>query len=174
MIDKQAEFEDWLAKWDKAVADDVFADDDDEAAKPSGKGPDFFGQLPTTAEDVPLNECDTKYWREVAALAGRPLKEDSAPIAVKAQRLSKAQNPVMPNTTAHDQDVIPTPNWSDGKELRELSDLKASLEKLEAKLNAKEAMGDSGADIQKKIDVLKKQLDDLSQSLIPPDGPFSD
>jgi hypothetical protein len=166
-------------QWEKALKDG-FMDDSPHLPPPEAPGhSDFFGQW-DGGEDTPLNECDAKYWAQVYELskgngpgtAPDPLtaiKEERA--ATKAElkfvtdKVGNAANPIYPYSAGKDQDMQPTANWTDGKELRELAELKKKLEKLESQMNAEEGNGKSGASIQKQIDSMRQKLDDLSDSL---------
>lgn len=180
--------------WDKAVEQGVFpketrevpedsADDDYEA------GTDFFGTYAREDQydlDRPLNECDVNYWKSVSeSAAGRssyfnPLSEERKVTEKQAKRvankLGSAFNPVYPNTVGKDQDVgTPghvTPNWGvGGKELNDLEDLKKRLYDLEVKLSsagiikAKQKKDNDENTILKSMEDLKKQIDQLSDSL---------
>lgn len=186
MSDMMDDINKYAAIWDDAQAKGIFKDSDAEAARKARRpveeeedsffGSDFFGQHHRAAEydmDEPLNEADTKYWREVSKLADPhgytdPLKLVEANEENKkvADALANAHNPIAPNTVGKDQDPEVTQNWGvGGKEYFQLEELKVRLEKLESKLNAMEGEGKSGKDAQGKIDGLKKQIDELSDSL---------
>jgi len=174
-MDVRNDLEKYADQWQKALADGVFAD----APKPPKPVPqeDFFGQYPTLDVEETLNEVDAKYWNQVYRLSQNAgdapdiLSEDARPTETElkdfAKAVSSAANPIYPSSIGKDQDVSVTPNWTDGKELTELAELKANLEKLESKLNAEEAMGKDGKSIHSKIESLKKQIDELSDSLTP-------
>lgn len=169
------DIEKYAAMMDNAFAKGVFQDEkkevpatqDDEAANT-----DFFGQYLNDEYDIdkPLNEVDSKYWALVAKMAD-PLEkevitESKEEVKDISDTLAKAHNPIQPNAVGKDQDVKITQNWGvGGKEYFQLEDLKVRLEKLESKLNAIEAEGQSGKSTQDKIDDLKKQIDELSDSL---------
>lgn len=164
----------YTAQWEKALEKGIF-DDAPQPVQPN-RELDFFGQM--GGEDVPLNECDAKYWDRVYKLSRNtgpgqvpdpltPLKEETDKTAVKraTDKIANSANPIEPWTVGKDQDWKPTANWTDGKELRELADLKKKLEQLESKMNAQESEGKSGESIQKQIDAMRQKLDDLSDSL---------
>jgi len=185
MSDMMDDINKYAAIWDDALAKGIFKDSDAAAAKQVRKsaetdeesffGSDFFGQHRSAEydRDEPLNEADTKYWAEVSKLADPhgytdPLKlvesnEDNKRVA---DALAKSHNPIQPNSVGKDQEPEITQNWGvGGKEHFQLEELKVRLEKLEGKLNAMESEGKSGKDAQSKIDGLKKQIDELSDSL---------
>jgi hypothetical protein len=159
-------------QWEKALKDGIFAD----APKlPPATPPDFFGQWDGGDEDVQINECDAKYWAQVYARSSHSgeapdiLKEEPEATKSQVMQMSKAvgnsANPVYPPSDGKDQNPRVTPNWTDGKELRELADLKKQLEKLESEMNAEEGVGKSGDSIQKKINNMREKLENLSNSL---------
>lgn len=169
--------------WDSALEKGIFND----APKPKPANPadedsffgaDFFGQNRSDEYDIdaPLNEDDTKYWAEVCRMANpnKPTKlnETVAPkeeLKKMVDRVAGSHNPIYPSSTGKDKDPQVAQNWGvGGKEHFQLEELKIRLEKLESKLNALESKGDSGKETQTKIDNLKKQIDDLSDSLSGP------
>lgn len=90
------------------------------------------------------------------------------------------QNPQHHTSIGMDQGKSPyeptrvAPNFSDGKELNELIEMKAKLEKLESTLLAQEIKAGKAnvpvADYKSKLDSLRKQIDDLSDKLTPAPG----
>ena len=175
MSDMMSDINKYAAIWDDALAKGIFADapKPPQAAEP-GETADFFGQYLSDDYDMdkPLNEVDVKYWAQVSQLAGQgqSFMEETTPskpeVKKVAEKLAGAHNPVPPETIGRDQDVDITQNWGvGGKEHFQLEDLKVRLEKLESKLNALESEGKSGKDAQSKIDGIKKQIDELSDSL---------
>jgi hypothetical protein len=165
----------YAAIWDAAQSKGIFKKDPAEKAIEDENleaDTDFFGQYLSDDYDMdrPLNEVDSKYWAEVSRLAGQgqhySINEAESEKKDIADTLAKSHNPVYPNTVGKDQDVNITQNWGvGGKEHFQLEDLKVRLEKLEGKLNALESVGKSGKDAQGQIDSIKKQIDDLSNSL---------
>lgn len=177
MSDMMADINKYAKIWDAAQEKGIF-DDAPKLAQPrQDVGDDFFGQSlsPEYDMDRPLNEVDVKYWAKISRMADPgqyvdPLCEESdvekSNAKKVAEKMASAHNPIQPYSVGKDQDVNPTQNWGiGGKEHFQLEDLKVRLEKLESKLNAIESKGDSGKDTQSKIDSLKKQIDDLSDSL---------
>lgn len=177
MSDMMDDINKYAAIWDDALAKGLFKD----APKPPTPSEpeetaDFFGQYMSGEYDMdqPLNEVDTKYWAQVSRLADPhgytdPLKvvsESKEDAKKMAAALATAHNPIHPNSVGKDQEPEVTQNWGvGGKEYFQLEELKVRLEKLESKLNAMETEGKSGKDTQSKIDGLKKQIDELSDSL---------
>jgi len=185
MSDMMDDINKYAAIWDAAQEKGIFKDapkppqprnQDDED---SFFGADFFGQNRSAEYDIdePINEVDSKYWATVSRMADPTgkyidplLVEESVPSKENtkkaAEKMSGAHNPVYPNSVGKDQDMNVAQNWGvGGKEHFQLEDLKVRLEKLESKLNGIESKGDSGKGTQDKIDSLKKQIDELSDSL---------
>jgi hypothetical protein len=86
-----------------------------------------------------------------------------------ADAIAKAANPIYHYSKGKDQQPRVTKNWSDGDELVELHKIKIQLEKLESKMNAADAVGESAQarKIQKQIAQMWEQIDKLSDSLTP-------
>jgi hypothetical protein len=157
-------------QWEKALEDGFL---DNSPHLPPKKLPDFFGQWDGEDEPTTINECDVKYWQQVYALSSHqgqaplPIQEEVTKDEIKKKtvKMATASNPILPSSVGKDQEMKVTANWSDGKELRELSDLKMRLEKLESQMNAKEGLGQKTDSMQAKIDSLKQQIDELSDSM---------
>jgi uncharacterized coiled-coil protein SlyX len=186
MSDMLSDINKYAKIWDAALEKGIFKDAP-KPAQPRNRdaedafGTDFFGQNLSGeySPDEALNEVDTKYWARVSKMADpmgknfdplADLNEETVPDKDHIKRVTNTvanlHNPVYPQSIGKDNDVVVTQNWgTGGKEHFQLEELKVRLEKLESKLNAIEAKGDSGKDTQSKIDSLKKQIDDLSDSL---------
>lgn len=187
-----ANLEKWVDKWAEAQEKGIFP----EAPKPAVTDiQDYFGNWKTeTKKAVTLTECDTKYWKQVYKLSKGVVEQtsvveddpvgstpqgklrdvpDKDDLSTKAAELGNTANPVIPSTRGEDQRKHVTPDWSDGKGLRELVDMKYQLYKLEGKINSSAKFGAYGADspeikkIQSQIDELKHKMDELSNSLSP-------
>jgi len=189
------DIEDFSKIWDKALADGVFDDAPKTAPRvldlSNDNNTDFFGQNLSAAYniDAPLNEADVKAWRDLAKTAAdhspyfNPVNEEreysKGETKKASKKLGSTFNPVYPNTINKDQDlgtpVKVTQNWGvGGKELNDLEDLKKRLHALEIKLSQagilkiqtnKKKKDSDDSTIQKGINDLKKQIDDLSDKL---------
>lgn len=168
----------WDAAQDKGIFKDVPKPQPRQDDEDSFFGPDFFGQNRSGEYDIdePINEVDSKYWAAVSRRADPEryfdplLSEESVSSKENTkkvvEKMSGAHNPVYPTSIGKDQDVDVTQNWGvGGKEHFQLEDLKVRLEKLESKLNSIESNGNSGKATQDKINSLKTQIDELSDSL---------
>lgn len=99
-----------------------------------------------------------------------PTKDD---LGQKGAELGNTANPVEPPSRGEDQRKHVTPDWSDGKGIRELVSMKNDLYELEVKLNKHPKFGSYGPEdagikkIQTQIDELRHKIDELSNSLSP-------
>lgn len=110
----------------------------------------------------------------VSTPQGKVRKVPSKPdLAEKGAELGNTANPVEPPSRGEDQKNHVTPDWSDGKGIRELVYMKHNLYNLEVKLNSNPKFGAYGKEapeikkIQNQIDELKNKMNDLSSSLSP-------
>lgn len=158
------DLEKYSGMWEKALEDGVFKD----APKPPAPKSSFFG-IDKDYSETPIDDIDSKYWNdvynqsvgkeEVITEERLPSKED---IKNHAEKLANSHNPVQLDTVGKDNEYQDEyPNESD---LQELIDLKLALEKLEIKMNTDDGLGQK-SDVQTKIESLKKQIDELSDSL---------
>jgi len=163
--DMRTDLEKYADQWDKALKDGVF-DDAPKPAVPSHG--DWFGHSSNVA-DTEIDYSDADYWSQLAG-GDELLQEETEPTPAELKkmvsRMANSNNPVHPNSLGNDQDVVVTQNWgTGGEEIEELAEMKIKLEQLESRLNAEEGMGKSGKSISEQIKGLKKQIDDLSNSL---------
>ncbi len=134
----------------------------------SGNGTDIFKEQTSKVDGVgtegPLASQPQGKLRDV------PTKDG---LATKAAELGNTANPIEPPSRGEDQRKKVTPEWSDGKGLRELVYMKHNLYNLEVKINSNPKFGAYGEDsseikkIQSQIDELKHKIDELSNSLSP-------
>ncbi len=177
---KHDDFDKWCDLWDKAVDDGAFKD----APKPPVSSPrtDFFGQYNGPSEGG-INSVDAQYWHDVykAAISGEDIDDPNADFVDGSEGLmsedhkavSKAasdamaysHNPIDPTTVGKDQDIDVKGNEQEVKDIEELSEMKARLEKLESRLNANYTENKNITGVQKQIDTLRNQIDELSDSL---------
>ena len=136
-----------------------------------GEAPDIF---------TPLNEQPSKVdgIGTEAPLASQPqgkLRDvpSKGDLGVKGAELANTANPIYPSSRGEDQRKHVTPEWEDGKGLRELVYMKHNLYNLEVKINSSPKFGAYAPDspeikkIQVQIDELKHKMDELSNSLSP-------
>lgn len=117
------------------------------------------------------------YYQQVYEDAKKEGIFDEAATPEKYEKLKKhpavkkkeSPNPIDAETVGVDSRNKVTPNWSEGKELLELDNLKKSLYELECKLSGPEGLKseEENSDVLDKLDKLKKDIAELSDSLIP-------
>jgi hypothetical protein len=113
-------------KWEAALKDG-FLEKSPHLPEPKSSA-DFFGQWDgSEGDDVPLNECDAKYWQEVYKRSSHQgecpdlteeVKATKEQIKKHVERAANSANPVYPDSVGKDQGPVVTKNWTDGKELR--------------------------------------------------------
>jgi hypothetical protein len=183
--------ENWVDKWEKAMEKDEFKSKE----KPKPAVEDYYGNWkPSSQPTTKFQNCDTKYWENVYRMSkgekpkvvtedSEPLGDkslgkqrevpDKAELSTKAAELGNTANPVYPDSRGVDQRKKTTPEWADGKKLRELVDMKDNLYKLEVRLNSNPKFGAYGPDspeikkIQDQIEGLREKIDQLSNSISP-------
>jgi len=198
-----ADLEKWMKVWEKSQEAGIFPEEPKQQdINPQVYSSDYFGNARKNGnEKVVLNDCDAKYWSQVYNLSkGDILHEEeftkvdgvgteeplaSTPqgkirkvpsrsaLGEKGAELSNTANPIEPASRGEDQKNHVTPDWSDGKGIREIVYMKHNLYNLEVKLNSNPKFGAYGTEvpeikkIQKQIDELKNKINDLSSSLSP-------
>lgn len=122
-----------------------------------GAAPDPLGGILT--EDVPVQP------KEMVKVS----KPDGKTPAEVTDDLGGLPQGVKASTRGKDQMPKVTPDWAGGEKLAELHRMKESLHQLEVKLNTATALAqdEKVQGVQKKIDALKQDIDDLSDSLTP-------
>ena len=167
MSNMMDDIEKYAGMWDKALENGVFKD----APKPPERKGSFFG-LNQDNSNTSVEDVDTKYWNDVYNQSNyfsgeesedQMLHEETEPNKEKiknhAVKMANSHNPQQPEFIGKDQEY-----FKQNDQLQELTDLKLALEKLEIKMNTDEGNGQA-TNVQGKIDNLKKQIDDLSDSL---------
>jgi len=105
-------------------------------------------------------------WRKMLTPPGKGVTFQQHPQHQMSIGMDQGKSPYEPTRVA--------PNFTDGQELRELSDLKVKLEKLESTLLSGEIkVGRSNvppSDYKTQLDVLRKKIDQLSDKLTPRPG----
>lgn len=165
------------AQWDKALAQGIF-DDVKEKPKNSNKEVNFFGQIPTVY-DTEIQDSEMDQWKDVmATLNGREsvgndseimLTEEKTPSKSKIKKHNKkmanTNNPVYPNSIGKDNQNHPENNFTNGKLLDELTELKNKLHSMLADMHKNEALGKNVKSAESSIDKISKEIDKLSDSL---------
>lgn len=171
--DLRSDLEKYQDQWEKAIKDGVFAD----APKPEKPAAgSWFGH--SNVQDSEIEEKEVEDWENIYNMADPDFKdggeqliqEETEPtgeiLKKVASRMANTHNPLSKQSLGNDQDIVVNQNWGvGGKEIEELAEMKIKLEQLESRLNAEEGMGKSGKGISEQIKNLKKQIDELSNSL---------
>jgi len=167
MMNEETEnFMDYCDKWQKAQEEGIF-DDVEPIERPNqiiG-----FGGSSDENQDAYWKNIDREMQEEGLLQedhAGTPTK--TADLADQAKDIARAANPIYHHTIGADQDLEPwTPNWTDGKELKDLTELKVTLYELESECNKKDGLGESSDTVRKKIKEMWNKLNQLSNDLTP-------
>ncbi len=177
-MDDKEQFAQWCDMWDKARAEF------DKEPKPKAKEPthSYFGMQSFVPEDETPAEEKADNWRDIFHRANELSQHPEMLTEEFQKKLSKGpgpgvkftHNPIHFSSHGSDQSSSPyepvrvTPNFTDGKELQELNDLKVKLEKLESSLLAADIKSGSGkADYMSQLKNLRDKIDDLSNRLTP-------
>lgn len=165
----------FAAMWDQALAQGVFqGETPEETQSVTGFGSDFFGQnLSDTYDmDKPINESEINHWEEIAGLAGNyrkkivneAAKDDRKKNSKKSEKIANDHNPQHFQYLGKDGKSRVSQNWGvGGKEHFDLEKLKKDLHSLEDKLAELDEKKQN--QLEEKIKKIKKQIDDLSDSL---------
>ncbi len=131
----------------------------------SPKGPVAKPRVPVTGPTSAFRE-QAEGWRSLLSQPGKDVTFFQNPQHHTSIGMDQGKSPYEPTRVA--------PNFSDGKELNELIEMKIKLEKLESTLLAQEIKAGKAnvpvADYKSKLDSLRKQIDDLSDKLTPQPG----
>lgn len=164
-----------MEKWAKAQ-EKGFASK--RAATPTPSNPALFDDW----EASNPNQVDSAYWDKLHKMAVlNEQSEEGVKCAIKTEKpdgktpgevtdeLGGCANPVQQRSRGVDNRSHVTPNWTCGKELVELHNMKKELEQLESKLNAADALAkpDDSRSIKGQIDELWEKIDKLSNYLNP-------
>jgi len=97
------------------------------------------------------------------------LKENKEELVDVATKAASSPNPIQPTSVGKDQDMIITQDFSDGKALRELHDLKVKLEEMERKVHAAAVDGTEKQEnsLNKEIASLRLKVEELCDKLTP-------
>lgn len=77
------------------------------------------------------------------------------------------QNPITYNTIGQDQEPRVTDNFTDGKDLSELDNIKKTVEKLERDLHTADVLKKKNKpSIEKQLKKMRKMMDEFSQKIV--------
>ena len=173
------QFEKWTQQWEDALKSGVFQPRQEQVPSAQRGEDDFFGNhRPASAGGI--DDVDAAYWNDVYKLSKGevlnekfynlpPTKFDGATAPEITDDMGKLPNPVKPYTRGQDSANKVTPNFSSGKELEELAELKVRLEKLESAFNRAEGLADEGKAkaVRQQLAKVKAEVERLSDSLSP-------
>lgn len=159
------DFDNWVDKWDKALADGVFKD----APKIPGTAPQtshdsFFGLQQSNPTDS-INSSDADYWRAINAVADggvemQRIDESDTGVSPLA---SDGPNPVRRETEGPDQELEPRQlglTFSED-DIRQLEEMKVKLHELENKIAAMDDKGDYESRVKAMIDKIGELSDKM-------------
>jgi hypothetical protein len=121
--------------------------------KKSKKSPKKDARAPKDGEAPDLEEDEDGFGKDLADGPGKDVKFKV--------------NPITFSSAGDDTKLRVTPNWTDGKELRQLAKLKSLLYDLESEMIGTEVRGKNADSIRVKLLGIQKQCEALSQKLIP-------
>ncbi len=171
-LSDRKQLEDWADMIEKAEKEGVFDDGPDEpSVGQQTSDSSFFGLQNTNASEEP-SEKDVMRWNQVYDLSQGNSNVISEELSKKekgdaATKIAQTPNPIRQSSVGKDQDLDPRPlgqTYTD-EELNKLGELKIKLHDLEDKINAYEGNAETGGKLDSQIEGLKKQIDDLSDSL---------
>lgn len=161
-------FADLCTQWDKVLS---------ELPKPAPPKQDtnFFIDGPSRDSEDEFDQSWLSYKDEVLTDSVNadgpyhyPQSPQPKPKLSGGNKKDYLANPIHFASVGKDQDVVVSDNFSDGKELRELNDLKKIVEKMERDLHSSEVFGDqSRKKIEKKLNKVREMVEELSQKIVP-------
>jgi hypothetical protein len=177
------ELEKLLGKWDAVRGEDRFTY---KKAKSSNQGFDcqYWNDVYKSSKGEVLNEGKKKNIdfsiskqpqspnKKIGSkeyLIGADNEDDGVEDGDLATQIGKQPNPIQYPSVGDDARRHITPTWAAGVELQELSDMKASLEKLESRMNQYMGMAEDkeAKKVASQIKNLWKKIDELSDKLTP-------
>ena len=195
MVKRMSSFKDDIdklsAQWDKALAAGIFDDvKPKQQTNNNNKEVDFFGQM--TGKDTEITDSDISNWKDVMVTLGDSsfsnkesysdnsysdqsdesdvfLTEEKTPSKKKiksdSKKMANTNNPVQPNTLGKDNKIKPENNFTNGKLLDDLIELKSKLHSMLSEMQKNETLGKDSKSAQSAIDKMFKEIDKLSDSL---------
>ncbi len=182
MVIRMSSFKDDIeklaAQWDKALAQGIFDDNKDKQSQGEKKEINFFGQMPTV-DDTEIKDTDVVQWKDfLGVLNGREsfhdeseniLTEGKAPSKKKIKshnkKMANTNNPVYPNTIGKDSKIKPENEFTNGKLLDELTELKKKFHAMLADMHRDEALGKDVKKFEASVEKISKEIDKLSDAL---------
>lgn len=176
------DFEKWVAIWDQLSKEEEFQ------VSTVNKEVDlnvesYFGVI-TENKNVDKKSVDSQYWLDLLNLhtrygndknvvndylRGKLTKEEvDLPTKDFAAAITKAANPIKPNSIGMDQDpenLVSLGYTYTAKDLAKLEDLKKDMYDLITKLNQAELQGEDSKKLKTKSEELQKEIDELSDKM---------
>ena len=168
MQKQKDDFDDYVAKWDKAVEQGLFKGPELPKVNPQTAQDSFFGLLNTNpTSDV--NQTDNEYWKAIYSASTDFSPENPDLINEASDHATNPVNPQARGSLGADQDMDPQQlGLTYSKEdVEKLSELKKELYGLESKLLTSMGFGDekNNKKIQIKIEAIKEEINKLSDSM---------
>jgi hypothetical protein len=161
------EFLNYVDQWDKAQEKKIFGDIS-KASTTSSQTSDvsFFGPIDTSPSENP-NQNDLAYWSAIyqTSLDNLASNDNNILSEEKISRQEKSPNPIRSETEGKDQDLKPQQLGVtfDEEDIKGLEEMKVKLHELQSKIAVMN--DDKSKDIQKQINSLQNQIDEISTSL---------
>lgn len=164
--------------WDDAQAKNIFAQSDKAAADArNAKQMNFFGQMPDVY-DTQINQDDMTQWNDVMKTmhdryvgddTNQVITEEKTPSPKRVSKHSKVtantHNPIHPTSVGKDTEINPVNNFTNGEDLDKLESMKKELHDLQSKMLKDEVFGKDVKKLQKSIDKIKNEIDNISDML---------
>lgn len=110
-----------------------------------------------------------QHLRKIAGLKEGYSSETPEDVDVNLKKVDVpcSNNPTMLSSSGKDQALRVTPNFTDGKELVELNNIKLAIDQLECKLNAAETLGEKTSSFLSKLKEMRSKFEELSNAIQP-------
>ena len=179
------EFEKWVAIWEKASKEEEFKGASVDKTSDINLE-SFFGIITENKDNktVDPKAVDSKYWTDLLNLQTRygndknvlsdylkgKLTNEEVDLPTKdfAAAITKAANPIKPNSIGMDQDpqnLVSLGYTYTAEDLAKLEDLKKDMYDLITKLNQAELQGEDSKKLKTKSEELQKEIDELSDKM---------
>lgn len=165
------EFNAWVGQWEKAQADGVFNNIDQEKSVeinlPKNSKESFFGNLEINTNTEP-SEGDIEYWNGINNYTESELtmlNESKKSKKDYVNKLVKNPNPIEINTVGKDSNKFSKTFLDDN--INKLAELKDKMYRLENEVLTKETLGKDYKKAEKALKKIKALIDQLSNALAP-------
>lgn len=169
------QFNTWVNKWEKALADGVFDNIEKEKSvdiqMPKNSKESFFGNLEINTEFNP-NQGDVDYWNDInnyteseTVLNESTKEKKKEERNKKVEKIANLVNPTNIDTINKDTNKIK--ELASNKNLDKLAELKNKFYELENEILTKETLGKDYTQAEKSLKKIKKLIDQISSSISP-------